>query len=156
MQLNASTCYAMQMMLYLTRNRRTVSAPELADTLHISPRYISQISSKLRDNDLISTHAGMSGGYCLNIEPNEISAYDIIKMMEGDMSIHECIEPKPDCGEPCMKSNLFDTLSIMKDYLETYLKTITFDKLANLDINGRLSEIFDMVHTHIDEIKHQD
>jgi DNA-binding IscR family transcriptional regulator len=94
----------------------------------------------------------MSGGYELNREPSELSFYDVIMIMEGDMSIHKCVELKLDCGEPCLKPNLFDTLNIMKDYLETYLKTITFDKLADMDISGKLSEILDMVHNHIEEI----
>jgi hypothetical protein len=41
----------------------------------------------------------------------------------------------------------------LKDYLDTYLKTITFDKLADMEIAGQLSEIIAMVGSHIVAIK---
>jgi hypothetical protein len=81
---------------------------------------------------------------------------DYIKLMEGDMSIPECVDRLPGCDEPCKKTNLLDTLSIMKDYVDTYLKTITFDKLADTDISGSLSDILYMVLAHIEDMKRQD
>ena len=153
MRLNVSTCYAMQIMLYLTRNRKSVSSSELSNKLMISQRYILQIAGKLRDGKLLGVKAGMSGGYSLNMQPSAISVYDVISLMEGDIGIPECVTNIPGCGEPCKTSNLLDTLSVMKDYLDTYLKSITFDSLADMNISGHLPDILGLVVTHIDEMK---
>ena len=146
MQLNASTCYALQITLYLSKNNRIVSSTELSEKLHISPRYISHIASKLRDGALIGTHAGMSGGYVLNKDVSAISVYDVVVLMEGDMSIPECVRP-------CKNASLHDALSVLKDYFDTYFKTITFNILADMEITGKLSEIITMVETHIVAMK---
>jgi Rrf2 family protein len=143
----------MQIMVYLARNKSTVSSTELSDKLHISQRYVLQIAGKLREGDLITTRIGMSGGYTLGKKAAAISAYDVIAQMEGDLSIPECLTYTPDCEEPCKRSNLLDTLSAMNDYLNTYLKTITFDKLEDMNITGRLSEILGLVEAHTDEIR---
>jgi Rrf2 family protein len=155
MQLNVSTCYAMQIMVYLARSKLVVPSTELAENLKISQRYILQLTGKLRDGGLTRTRAGPSGGISLNMGVSQISAYDVITIMEGDMSIPKCVTQIPGCGEPCLNTNLFDTLSIMKEYLDTYLKTITLDKLADMNINGHLSDILELVINHIDEIRYK-
>ncbi len=153
MQLNVSTCYAMQIVLYLTRKPKTVSSTELSGNLKISPRYILQITGKLRDGGLIRAHAGKSGGYTLDKEAASISIFDVIKLMEGDMSIPVCMSRIPDCGEPCKNSHLLDSLSVMKEYLDMYLQTIMFDELADSDISGHLSEVLSLVAAHIGDLK---
>ena len=103
MQLNISTCYAMQMMVYITRNKRIVSSAELSEKLKISQRYVLQLAAKLRDGGLLSTYAGVNGGYVLGKEMSTISAYNVLSIMEGDMSIPDCLTKLSGCGEPCSK-----------------------------------------------------
>ena len=153
MQLNVSTCYAMQVMLYLARNKKIVPSTELATTLKISQRYILQIVGRLRDEGYLATRPGASGGISLGKNAAEISAYDVITLMEGDMSIPECITPLSGYGEPCMNSNLHETFSVMKDYIDTYFKIITFDKLEDMKISRHLSAILGLVTAHIDEMR---
>jgi len=146
MQLNVSTCYALQIMLFLSRNENIVSSTKLSDNLQISQRYILQIAGKLRDGGLIDTQAGMRGGYALTRDSSSISVYDIIALLEGDMSI-------PQCVTPCKNANLHCALNILKEYHDTYLKTITFDKLADMETDGKLSTVIGMVETHIVAMK---
>lgn len=151
MQINISTCYAMQIMLYLTRSIRITSSSELSDNLCISQRYILQIAGKLRDGGFVNAHNGMSGGYSLSIPSSDISIYDIINLMEGDMSIPECITRTQDCGESCIDGSLFNALSTLKDLFETYLKSLKFSRLVSMEMNGNLSEILGLVNSHIRE-----
>ena len=48
MQLNRSTDYAIQMLLYLAKVGKTVSSSKLAAAIGVSHRYLLQISAKLR------------------------------------------------------------------------------------------------------------
>ena len=48
MQLNRSTDYAIQMLMYLAKARKTVSSSKLAAAMGVSHRYLLQISAKLR------------------------------------------------------------------------------------------------------------
>ena len=126
MQFNASTGYALQIMLYLTKNRRVVSSMELIENIAVSQRYLHKIAGKLRNGGLVVTKIGMSGGYTLHKEPSLISVYDIILLMEGGIHIPESVVPPV-----YIKSRLDDTLLQLKEYFEEYLRSVTLDKLSN-------------------------
>ena len=83
MQLNRSTDYAIQMLLYLAKAGKTVSSSKLAAAIGVSHRYLLQISAKLRAAGFIRAAHGSSGGLKLVKDPDEISLYDIILSMEG-------------------------------------------------------------------------
>ena len=83
MQLNRSTDYAIQMLVYLAKNGQTLSSTKLAASLGISHRYLLQISSKLRAVGFIVAVHGPSGRLKIFKNPEEISLYDVILSMEG-------------------------------------------------------------------------
>lgn len=83
MQLNRSTDYAIQMLVYLAKNGQTLSSTKLAASLGILHRYLLQISSKLRAAGFILAVRGPSGGLKIFKNPDEISLYDVILSMEG-------------------------------------------------------------------------
>ena len=82
MQLNRSTDYAIQMLLYLAKVGKTVSSSKLAAAIGVSHRYLLQISAKLRAAGFIRAAHGPSGGLVLIKHPDEISLYDVIISME--------------------------------------------------------------------------
>ena len=83
MQLNRSTDYAIQMLVYLAKNGQTLSSTKLAASLGILHRYLLQISSKLRAVGFIVAVHGSSGGLKIFKNPEESSLYDVILSMEG-------------------------------------------------------------------------
>ena len=97
MQLNRSTDYAIQMLLYLAKEGKTVSSSKLAAAIGVSHRYLLQISAKLRAAGFIRAAYGSSGGLKLVKDPDEISLYDIILSMEGAVRTGEiCGTPAPE------------------------------------------------------------
>ena len=97
MQLNRSTDYAIQMLLYLAKAGKTVSSSKLAAAIGVSHRYLLQISAKLRAAGFIRAAYGSSGGLMLVKDPDEISLYDIILSMEGAVRTGEiCGTPAPE------------------------------------------------------------
>ena len=87
MQLNRSTDYAIQMLLYLAKAGKTVSSSKLAAAIGVSHRYLLQISAKLRAAGLIRAAHGSSGGLVLIKHPDKISLYDVIISMEGIVQV---------------------------------------------------------------------
>jgi len=140
-------------MLYLARSKKVVSTTELSEWLKISQRYLMQFTIRLRENHFVHAYTGMNGGYALSKATSDISVYDIIKAMEGDMSIPDCLTIPTDCGKPCTNSHLFESIKAMKEYMETYLKSIMLDELSDMEINGNLNEILELVEGHIGEMK---
>jgi len=126
MRLNKSTGYALQILLYLTKNRRIVSSMELTENIAVSQRYLIQIAGKLRSGELVITTIGMGGGYALFKEPALISVYDIIVLMEGGICIPQNLTTSVN-----NLSNLYDIFLLLTEYIETYLRSVTLDKLTD-------------------------
>jgi Rrf2 family protein len=149
MQLNVSTCYAMQTMLILARSNQRkskITSVELAEELKISKRYAIYIARKLRNSNLIHSYNGADGGYALIKEPADISLYDIISVTEGTEGIPVCITPKSN-------HSLYSALNVAQIYFITYLKTLTIDQLIDGDIDENLIGILKRVRAHIGDIK---
>lgn len=128
MQLNRSTDYAIQILLYLAKAGKTVSSSRLAAAIGVSHRYLLQISAKLRAAGFIRAAHGPSGGLKLDKAPEEISLYDIILSMEGAVRTGKI------CGSPALEiEQEIDILERMyhsvDTMLEQLLKKITLSHL---------------------------
>ena len=133
MQLNRSTDYAIQMLVYLAKARKTVSSSKLAAAIGVSYRYLLQISAKLRAAGFIRAAHGPSGGLALDKAPEEISLYDVILGMEG------IIQPGEICGVPSDEVSQ-EMLMLKNEYrkvdcmLERSLKEITLARIMEADL----------------------
>ena len=83
MQFNQSTDYAIQMILYLAKVAHTVPSSKLSAALGISSRYLLQIGARLRDAGMVQVSHGNTGGYLLAKNPEEITVYEIIRLVEN-------------------------------------------------------------------------
>ena len=128
MQLNRSTDYAIQMLLYLAKVGKTVSSSKLAAAIGVSHRYLLQISAKLRAAGFIRAAHGPSGGLVLIKHPDEISLYDVIISME------RIVQTGSICGTPSGEiaqemTALGEEYQEMEKMLERALKEITLTKI---------------------------
>lgn len=57
----------------------------LAETEAVPSNFLAQILCELRDEGLITSKRGIQGGYALARPPEQISLYDIIKAVEGEV-----------------------------------------------------------------------
>lgn len=133
MQLNRSTDYAIQMLLYLAKAGKTVSSSKLAAAIGVSHRYLLQISAKLRAAGFIRAAHGPSGGLALDKAPEEISLYDVILGMEGIIKTGEiCGVPSDEVSkEMLMSKNEYRKVDCM---LERVLKEITLARILEADL----------------------
>ena len=132
MQLNRSTDYAIQMLLYLAKAGKTVSSSKLAAAMGVSHRYLLQISAKLRAAGFIRAAHGPSGGLALEKAPEEISLYDVILGMEGTVQTGDiCGIPSDEISqEMLMLKNEYRKVDHM---LERSLKEITLARILEAD-----------------------
>ena len=133
MQLNRSTDYAIQMLVYLAKAGKTVSSSRLAAAIGVSHRYLLQISAKLRAAGFIRAAHGSSGGLALDKAPEEISLYDVILGMEGIIQTGEiCGVPSDEVSqEMLMLKNEYRKVDCM---LERSLKEITLARIMEADL----------------------
>jgi Rrf2 family nitric oxide-sensitive transcriptional repressor len=134
MQLNVTTDYAVRAMVCLAEEKRMVSGVEIAEKMNIPPTYLLNIMGKLRNAAFVSVKRGNAGGYVLAKQPSEISLWDIMEVMEGTMKIDRYDEDKDACGNASAGvQQVRDAYRCLQNTMETYLRSVTLDKLAMED-----------------------
>lgn len=88
MKLSLKVEYACRVLAQLSRSygsRPFSRIDELAEQEEIPANYLVQILSDLRNGGLIISRRGKQGGYRLAKPPTEITLFDIISVMEGEL-----------------------------------------------------------------------
>jgi Rrf2 family protein len=67
-----------------------VLAPEIAETERIPRKFLEAILVELRDGALLESRRGRYGGYRLARSPAEISAGDVIRVIDGPLALTPC------------------------------------------------------------------
>ena len=100
------------------------SAKDIADAYHIPPQLLAKILQTLARAGLLVSHAGTNGGYSLARQATEISAFEVIRAIDGPLFITSCITIHGTCDlaghctikEPLRKVNdsIRDLLSAIR------------------------------------------
>ncbi|HYP15990.1 MAG TPA: Rrf2 family transcriptional regulator [Opitutus sp.] len=88
MKISAKVDYACRVLAELARLHGTAELAQsehLARVEHVPPNFLAQILSELRNGGLITSRRGIQGGYALARPPEQISLYDIIMVIEGEV-----------------------------------------------------------------------
>jgi Rrf2 family protein len=76
-----------------------VSAKRVADEYGIPQELLAKILQRLARQGLIISQNGPKGGYLLARPPSEIAVGQVLKALEGPVSIVECFEADSECPQ---------------------------------------------------------
>jgi Rrf2 family protein len=96
------------------------SAKDIADAYHIPPQLLAKILQTLARAGLLVSHAGTNGGYALARPATEISAFEVIRAIDGPLFITSCITIHGTCdlaGHCTIKEPLRKVNDSIKDLL---------------------------------------
>ncbi|TWI56291.1 BadM/Rrf2 family transcriptional regulator [Halalkalibacter nanhaiisediminis] len=105
-----------------------ISLKSIAKEYDLSEHYLEQLIAPLRNAMLVKSVRGAYGGYMLAKEANEITAGDIIRVLEGPISPVEVLDDE----EPA-KRNLWIKI---RDAVKDVLDNTTLEELANYEADG--------------------
>lgn len=92
-----------------------VSVASIARRQHISSNYLESIFSTLKKAGVIKSIKGVNGGYVLKEDAQNIGIGDILRILEGDLSIidSEDDDTGSDAGslKSCIEHNVWDVVS---------------------------------------------
>ncbi len=111
MKLSSKTHYGLMACHILARNYpdKSVSASMLEKYIAVSGKYLEKILRMLSKRDIISASRGAQGGYYLARAPKEITIGEIVRALEDDMEIIECVSKDGKC-KCCPTSNVWKRL----------------------------------------------
>ena len=108
------------------------SAKDIAEAYHIPPPLLAKILQRLTKVGLLKSHAGMNGGYALSRDAREISAFEVIRAIDGPLFITSCITLHGSCDltDSC---TIKEPLQRVNDSISDVLKNIRISDLVEVE-----------------------
>jgi len=100
----------------------------IAENQHVSRKYLDTIFASLKNAKLIISRRGVGGGHLLAKEPDQILIGDILRAVEGPLSLVDCI----DSPEICDRTDSCATMEIWADIGKAIESVIDHITLADL------------------------
>lgn len=142
MRISTKTRYGMRLMINLAVNfdKGYTYLKDVAESEKISEKYLSLIVIPLKTAGLLTTSRGIHGGYILSKKPSEISAREIVEVLEGDMCLVGCIKNDKYCSKSgnCSAQDIWMGLS---EKIIEYLDSINLEELVRLQNEKKLELI---------------
>ncbi|HMK31792.1 MAG TPA: Rrf2 family transcriptional regulator [Terriglobales bacterium] len=79
--------------------QRACSAKELAEAHGIPTELLAKILQRLVRARLLVSHHGINGGYNLARDARTISAFDVIKAIDGPLFLTSCVTHRGECEQ---------------------------------------------------------
>lgn len=126
MKLSTKGRYGLKAMfeLSLSHSKGPISIKTIASRQNIPEQYLEQIFSKLKKAKLIKSVRGAQGGYLLSRKASEITVYDVLIVLEGPVSISDCLVDEDSCENSgaCVTKLVWAKI---RDAIEDVMKSIT-------------------------------
>lgn len=106
-----------------------VSIKSIAERQNISEYYLEQLFAQLRKAGIIKSTRGAYGGYSLSRPPDQITAYDIMEVLEGAIEVSDCIEDTTCTNIDCCATRLLWVR--IKESIDGVLKSTTLADMVD-------------------------
>ena len=134
MKLSSKTHYGLMACHILGRNYpdKTVSASTLEAYISVSGKYLEKIMRMLSARGIVTANRGANGGYYLAKPPKNITIGEIVRALEDDMEIIECVTEKGSC-KCCPSQAVWKRLY---DGINGVLDSMTLKQMLDGEIKG--------------------
>ena len=131
MRISLEADYALRIIDYLSSrpSNDMLTSKDIARLCTLSERITLKVLHKLHKAKIVKSFRGANGGYCLELPPSNISYFDVIKAIDGEIYLNKCIENPLHCNRNCT-----DTCNVRKNLISinktviSELKKIKFKK----------------------------
>jgi Rrf2 family protein len=112
MKLSTRSRYGTRMMVDLARryDQGPVQIRDIAKRQGISVKYLEQLIIPLKKAEFIDSFRGPKGGHMLSKPPETITTGDIVRVLENEIGLVQCIENPKACkrNETCPTRKLWE------------------------------------------------
>ena len=143
MKLSSKGRYAVMAMADLAKNRdpRPVSLSEISLRQGISILYLEQLFFKLKQNNLVNSTRGPSGGYILSKSPDQIKLSNIISAVDEEVKMLKCNKnSKKGCNGKsvkCITHSLWDELG---EHINSFFEQKSLKDVLNIEKKFKRTE----------------
>ena len=132
MKLSSKTHYGLLACYHLCKNYPDTPTPasELESIISVSGKYLEKIMRMLTSRGIVTANRGAFGGYFLAKSLEQITVGDIVRALEDDMEIIECVKKSGTC-KCCPTSKVWKKLY---SGINELLDSITLKEMAEGNI----------------------
>ena len=125
LKLTKKADYGLMAMKHLAEHadQGACSAKDVAEAYSIPQEALAKILQRLAKVGLIRSQHGMNGGYTLTRDPKRISAFEVIKAIDGPLFITSCVSVRGECGQS-NRCTIREPLRKVNESIEQVLKNI--------------------------------
>src|SRR5712691_11342328 len=125
LKLTKTADYALMAMKHLAEHSTegSRSAKDVADAYGIPPEALAKILQRLAKAGLLHSQHGTNGGYTLARAAHTISAFEVIRAIDGPLFITSCVTVRGECDQSD-RCNIREPLRKVNDSIEAVLKRI--------------------------------
>lgn len=124
MRLSTKARYGLRAMIYLALHQKEspIQLAEIAEREGVSEKYLEHLVRHLKAGGLVVSTRGAKGGYQITREPDQVTLYEIVTALEGDISLVDCLKDSELCDRTsfCAARDVWNELTeVMKDFLKS-------------------------------------
>ena len=106
------------------------SIKAIAERGSIPEAYLEQLIAMLKREKLVTSTRGAQGGYMLARPPEQITVGDVLRALEGGLSLVECLDEEESCGKSCACPSRIVWMKI-RDGLNQIVDSITLQDMID-------------------------
>jgi Rrf2 family protein len=104
------------------------SAKDVAEAYSIPPEALAKILQRLVKAGLLNSQHGMNGGYTLARDPSRISAFEVIRAIDGPLFITSCVTVRGECDQSG-RCTIREPLRRVNQSIEDVLRGISISEM---------------------------
>ena len=130
LKLTKKADYGLMAMKHLAEHadRGSCSAKDVAEAYGIPQEALAKILQRLAKAGLLTSQHGINGGYTLTRDPRTISAFEVIKAIDGPLFITSCVTVRGECGQ-VDRCTIREPLRKVNESIEQVLKNIKISQM---------------------------
>src|ERR1700739_942365 len=134
LRLTKKADYGLMALKYLAQHpgEASLTAKDNAEPYHLPPQWLTKILQHLAREGLLQSHAGMNGGYTLARKPRNITAFEVIRIIDGPLFITSCVTESGIC-DLTNSCTIKEPLARVNDSITDVLKKIRISDLVESD-----------------------
>lgn len=130
MKITRAGDYALRVMSFIASQEsgKTFMRNELSDTCKVPDSFLGKILQSLSRNNILHSERGKNGGFKLTKTPKEITIYDVLRAVEGDIVINECLGE----NDFCKNTDCCKTYNVLKKVKENFISDLKRYTIADI------------------------
>lgn len=129
MRLSQASDFALRILMLLASQKEPVTIEVMSEKLGLVKSHVMKISAKLRKAGIVESQRGRIGGVSLAYQPSEISVGQVVRIIEPDFAVVECMQNQASMCSFMPSCKLRKTI---RDATDAFLSTLDKQTLDGL------------------------